>query len=122
VTHVGTVSFGYSAVLKYWNGTAYQTLTTITSGMASDPLDAVNLATTSVGGGLFLGDFVDSWSSLLGSEVSSAAGTRVAELKLPGVVTIASQATRTGVELGLDPTSVVSVTVGALSCAAEDQR
>jgi type II secretory pathway pseudopilin PulG len=122
VNHAASVDHGYSAVVRYWNGTAYTTLPTISQASGTDPLDAIDLATTSVGGGLFLGDFVDSWSSLRSPEVTAKAAGGIAELELPGVVTIASQPTRLGAALELDPTSVVSITLGAVACAAEDQR
>ena len=120
-THAASVAYDYSAVVKYWNGSGYQTLATIRPNQP-DPLDAVNLATTSVGGGLFLGDFIASWSSLQTSEVTTTSAGGIAELKLPGVVTVVSKPTRPGATSGLDPTSAVSLTVGALGCVAEDAR
>jgi Tfp pilus assembly protein PilV len=110
-------TYDYEAVVRYWNGTAYSPPFTATPATTTDPLDAVNLATTSVGGSKKLGDYIASWSMLTGTEVVKAQLAGVANVKLPGVVTITSQPVRDG-----DPTSVVSVTVGALSCSAEDLR
>jgi len=122
--HTPSVAYDYSAVVKYWNGSAYQTLPTISPSMSTDPLDplAVNLSTTSVGDGRMLGDYIASWSSLLDSEIPTTATNGVAQVKLPGVITIASQPTRLGVAPALDATSVVSVAIGALGCLAEDAR
>jgi len=120
--HTPSVAYDYSAVVKYWNGSVYQTLPTISPSMPTDPLDAVDLATTSVGGGRKLGDYIASWSSLLNSEIPTTATNGVAQVKLPGVITIASQPTRLGVAPALDATSVVSVAIGALGCLAEDAR
>lgn len=71
-----------------------------------------------------LGDYIASWSSLLTSEVTKTAANGVAQVNLPGVITIASQPTRLDASAadGLDASSVVSVTVGALGCLAEDAR
>ena len=92
-----------------------------------------------------LGDYVASWSSLTAAGVSRTEVPGRASLDLPGVVTILSQPVRSPtatsesvpfvggqpapspppsgsqVELA-DPTSAVSLTVGALSCNAEDAR
>jgi len=122
--HTPSVALDYSAVVKYWNGSAYQTLPTISPSTSTDPLDAVNLSTTSVGDGRKLGDYIASWSSLLNSdsEIPKTTTNGVAQVKLPGVITIASQPTRLGVAPALDATSVVSVAIGALGCLAEDAR
>lgn len=124
-THTSAATRDYEAVVKYFDGTGYQTAGTATGANATDPLDALDLATTSVGGGKFLGDYIASWSSLTGSEVVQTQTPGVAKMQLPGVVTIASQPVRPDPDSAVttgDPTSVVSVTLGALSCSALDQR
>jgi Tfp pilus assembly protein PilV len=120
--HTPSATFDYSAVVTYWDGSGYQTLPTVSPGMSTDPLDAVNLATTPVGGGRMLGDYIASWSALLSSETTKTQADGVAQVKLPGVITIASQPTRQGVAPDSDPTSVVSVAIGSLGCIAEDRR
>lgn len=122
--HDPTAAYAYSAVVKYWNGTAYQSLATISPSLTTDPLEALDLDSTPVGGGHMLGDYISSWSSLQAAEITASAADGVAEVALPGVVTIASQPTRSDGTAadGLDATSVVSVTVGALSCLSEDIR
>ena len=121
--HNASTRYDYSAVVKYWNGTAYQAVATIVPGMTSDPLEAVPL-TSPVGGGHKLGDYIASWSALMSSEVTTTATGGVAEVTLPGVVTIASQPLRP--DLGspdlLDAASTMSVAVGALGCHAGDRR
>jgi Tfp pilus assembly protein PilV len=122
--HTPSTSFDYEAVVKYWDGTAYQTAATVTPATTTDPLDAIDLATTSVGGSKFLGDYIASWSALTGAEVTATAAEGQADVKIPGVVTISTQPVRNDSTEpdGLDPTSVLSVTVGALSCSAMDAR
>ena len=129
--HAATASRDYDAVVRYWNGSNYTTLAAITPTNTSDPLDAVDLNTTSVGSGKQLGDYISSWSSLLPAEVISTQQTGSAEVQLPGVVTISSQPVRPGLNLLdpnnplsplVDPNSVVSLTVGAVSCSALDVR
>ena len=71
--------------------------------------------------------FRRSWSSLTADKVDEAATsgqTGSARVKLPGVVTLATQPVRADATAsdGLDATSVMSVAVGALSCSAEDAR
>nr|MCW2728364.1 hypothetical protein [Aeromicrobium sp.] len=121
--HTATVTHDYEAVVKYWDGTAYRTAGTITPSSATDPLDEIDLATTPTGGAKMLGDYISSWSALTAGEVktSTAAGEAVA--KLPGVITLTSQPVRESATITSgDPTSVISLTVGALSCSALDVR
>lgn len=130
--HTPSAIADYEAVVKYFNGSGYTTAATITQASGTDPLDTLDLAATSVGGGgKVLGDYIASWSALTASEIIRAQETGRAELRLPGIVTIASQPVRPGtVPLDptiptspqVDPTSVVSVTLGALSCSAQDLR
>lgn len=128
--HAATTASDYDAVVRYWDGSGYQVAATVTPASGPDPLDAVPL-TTAVGGGHTLGDYIASWSSLTPAEVAASAVPGRAEVKIPGVVTIASQPVRTGTERLdptdsasplVDPTSTVSLTAGALSCRAEDSR
>lgn len=128
--HTATTASDYEAVVRHWDGSGYQVAATVTPAAGPDPLDAVPL-TTAVGGGHTLGDYIASWSSLTSVEVATSAAPRRAEVKIPGVVTIATQPARTGTERLdpadptsplVDPTSAVSLTAGALSCRAEDGR
>ena len=121
--HTASATYDYEAVVQYWDGVQYRTGGIVTPATMTDPLDAVDLATTSVGGSRVLGDYIASWSLLTGPEVISAETAGVASVKLPGVVTIASQPVRIGVTPSdVDLTSVMSVAVGALSCSAHDAR
>lgn len=123
-SHAASTSFDYEAIVKYWDGSTYQTAATVTPATTTDPLDAVDLATISVGGSKFLGDYISSWSALTGSEVTATAGGGQANVKIPGVVTISTQPVRNHATLAgqLDETSVISLTVGALNCSAMDAR
>jgi hypothetical protein len=120
--HTASATADYEAVVKYWNGTGYQTAATILPSNVSDPLSAVPL-TTSVGSGHTLGEYVASWSSLTPDRiVRTQAGGR-AEVRLPGVVTIVSQPVwKTDATPNGNATSAVSLTLGALKCSALDQR
>lgn len=121
--HTASVSRDYEAIVKYWNGTSYQTAATITPSTTADPLESIDLATTATGNDTFLGDYISSWSGLTVGEVTASAAGGEAQVKVPGVVTLVTQPVRkhdtivTG-----DPTSVVSLAVGAISCSAVDAR
>ena len=121
--HTATTAFGYKAIVEYYNGTGYTTAATVVPGLTTDPLASVPM-TTSVGGGKTLGDYISSWSSLTADKVVDVHVAGVTQVKLPGIVKIASQPVRTDAASpsGFDDSSVVSLTVGALSCRAEDAR
>jgi hypothetical protein len=123
--HTSAATADYEAVVRYWNGSAYQTAATIIPSNVSDPLTTVPF-TTVVGGGHTLGDYVASWSSLTANKIVRTQAIGHAEVQLPGVVTIVSQPvwkpdTTTNGTNG-NSTSAVSVTLGALKCSAQDQR
>lgn len=121
-THSPTTSYDYRAVVRYWNGTGYTVAATVVPGQTDDLLAAVPLATP-VADGRTLGDYIASWSSITSSTVSVTSAAGAVQVKLPGVVKIASQPVRRNAEdTGPDEVSVVSATVGALSCRAEDRR
>jgi len=129
--HAASADYDYRAVVDYYSGTGstnqsgpgYTTAATIVPGQTIDPLASVPLS-TSVGGTRTLGDYISSWSALTFGRVTQVASAGVAQVTLPGVVTIASQPVRpdSTSPTGFDETSVVSLTVGALSCRAEDAR
>jgi prepilin-type N-terminal cleavage/methylation domain-containing protein len=122
--HTAAATYDYAATVQYWNGSTYVTAATITPTTVVDPLDAIDLSTVSVGGGKVLGDYIASWSALTPDEVTTTAAAGLAEVTLPGVVTIATQPVRpdaTDATLA-DESSVLSIAVGALDCSAEDQR
>ena len=120
--HTSAATADYEAVVRYWNGSAYQTAATVTPSNVSDPLIVVPL-TTSVGGGHTLGDYVASWSSLTRDRIVETEVPGRAEVRLPGVVTIVSQPVwKPDVLATGNETSAVSITLGALRCSALDQR
>ena len=120
--HASVATADYEAVVRYWNGSAYQTAATVTPSNVSDPLTTVPL-TTAVGGGHTLGDYVASWSSLTANKIFRTQALGHAEVQLPGVVKIVSQPVwkPTTTSSG-NSSSAVSVTLGALKCSAQDQR
>jgi hypothetical protein len=71
-----------------------------------------------------LGDYIASWSSLTPDRVSKTQVTGLAEVDVPGVVTLTTAPLRPGTS---DPSvydegSAMSVTIGAVSCSAKDAR
>lgn len=125
--HTASTSYDYKAVVRYYDGNPdggdYTVAANIAKGATSDPLEGVPL-TTSIGGDRKLGDYIASWSSLTTDQVLDTAAAGAAQVKLPGVLKIVSQPVRPDatVTSGLDEGSVVSLTLGALSCRAEDAR
>jgi hypothetical protein len=120
--HAATTTYGYDAVVKYWNGSGYETAATVASGQSVDPLASLPLETTGVGGGRMLGDYISAWSTVTSGEVVDEKLVGTARLKIPGVVRIVTEPVRPGSVAGVDPGSAISMTVGALECLAEDQR
>lgn len=122
-THTATVAKDYAAVVSYWDGNGYTTAATVAPGQTTDALDSVPL-TTSVGGGMTLGDYISSWSALTSDQVVTVSSSGLARVQVPGVVKIVSQPVRAlaGTPGSDDDTSAVSLTVGALSCKAQDAR
>lgn len=122
--HTPTAAYDYQLLVRHWNNTTsqYETVGPITKATSADLLAAVNL-TTPVGGGKQLGDYIASWSAVTPGRVKSVAGANVAEVNIPGVVSLSTQPTRLDAAItdGTTP-SVVSLTMGALSCYAEDRR
>lgn len=119
----------YSGKLRYWTYDpatgvgAYQTVTLTLTG--NDPLQAIDRTAVVVGGTatqpVFLSQYIDEWGSLTSS--AAAAAARVANNGNSVSSNIESLISLRTVPLRvLDPGSVVSVKVGALSCLAEDNR
>jgi prepilin-type N-terminal cleavage/methylation domain-containing protein len=117
--HVPSTTQDYEAIVQYWNGTSYVEAAKVVPGATTDPLAAVPL-TTPVGIGHTLGDYISSWSSLTKDKVTSSSKSGAVSVGLPGVVTIATEPVR-GV-LTPDPTSGVSIAIGAVSCSVQDLR
>lgn len=121
--HTSSATFDYEAEVKYFDGSGYQSAGIVTPTSTTDPLAGVNLATTAVGGTKVLGDYVASWAMLTSGKVVKTQVAGVAEVQVPGVVTIASKPVRQHATItDGDPDSVVSMAIGALSCSAEDTR
>jgi type II secretory pathway pseudopilin PulG len=75
-------------------------------------------ATITTSTGFPLSKYVASWSGLVASTTSVAeTGTPGVSGSIPSVITLLTAPTRSS-----DPTSVISVTVGSLSCVAEDNQ
>jgi prepilin-type N-terminal cleavage/methylation domain-containing protein len=117
----------YLATVEYWNGYGYVNAGTIRPSNTSDPLDSVNLdVVVDPSSGLRLRDYVSSWSSLLGDDVIRRNSAKTAEVDVPGVVTLVTEPTRTFSNgwgpNNSDETSAISISVGAVSCQAADNR
>jgi type II secretory pathway pseudopilin PulG len=132
--HTPTVGHDFEAVVKHWDtkgegpdDDGYTTAATIVPGMTADPLDQVAMATVvekGAGGAAdkLLSDYIASWSSLTAAKVGTTQTAGLAEVRLPGVVTIVTQPVRNSADGTPDETSVVSLAVGALRCSAQDAR
>lgn len=123
MTYAGTVSH------RTYNPTTgaygYSTPVPISSSLGTDPLAAIPLATTAVGLStdgtiLYLGDYVQTWSSLTSTTITAgkqlASNGSSVSIAMPGVLTIASRALRDETE------STMGVQVAAASCVAADIR
>lgn len=126
-THVPTATYDYQLVIEYWDNAAtpaagYKTVGPITAATATDLLAGVDL-TTPVGDGKQLGNYIASWSSVTPDRVKAVTSPYTAEVNIPGIVTISTQPTLPDPDATdtIDPPGV-SLTMGALSCYAEDRR
>lgn len=135
--HTAAATFAYSALVRYRQvdaaGTASWGQVQIAPGGPTDPLAAVNLGGIDVGGGHKLGDYIASWSSLVGSSVQKVEAGGTASVSLPGVLNITSMPLRPGTQTLTDATgavlannvdlsSALSLTLGVVSCSAQDAR
>jgi prepilin-type N-terminal cleavage/methylation domain-containing protein len=115
-----TSTGSYTATVDYWTTSGRQSQTfswNSATGSSVDPLAALNPSAITVyqsgGTTLHLSDFIASWSSARAITQTSTSGLH----QINGVLNIATQPVRAG-----DPSSALAVQVGALSCAAEDDR
>lgn len=135
--HIPDTSADYRAEVEYWKWTpalldllgvvlvpgsgTYVSAGVITPSTTSDPLASVPL-TTPVSDTHTLGDYLESWTGLTASGVQRAETTTahgaLASLTVPAVVSLQTKPVRGG----SDPASAVSVSIGAASCYAEDNR
>lgn len=128
-TWVQTARGAFEATVRYYNGSGYTTVGPVRHTNSTDPLASIPLNTVvNPAGTLRLSDYISSWRSLTGSGMTRAtSAAREAEVKIPSVVSIITQPTREGILSGVglllqDPTSAISLNVGALSCKAGDFR
>ncbi len=121
--HTASTTYDYAATVEYWNGLSYTTVP-IVKGASNDPLAAINLATTSVGGGKVLGDYVSSWSSATTASVTSSTSAGASSVRIPGVVNVVTVPVRalSATAAGPDPESSVGLSVGNVACSALDAR
>ena len=119
----------YSGLLRYWRynpATATGAYVDVSlSLLSSDPLAAVNLATTQVGVSgatpLYLGQYIQDWGSLTTGAASLAGrvannGNSVSS-NIEGLISVRTLPVRSD-----DLASGNTVKVGAMSCLAEDNR
>ncbi|MGQ0845909.1 MAG: prepilin-type N-terminal cleavage/methylation domain-containing protein [Sporichthyaceae bacterium] len=128
--HTPEATVSYRAEVEYWRWVPgieilgieiggygqYVSAGVITPSTTTDPLAAVPL-TTLVSSTRTLGDYVESVSGLTADRVTRSATGRVAEASIPAMVTVLTKPVFTG-----DPATAVSLSVGAASCRAEDNR
>ena len=125
--HTAATEIDYKAKVRYWNGSGYTTVPLVDKANGSDPLAAVNLDQPIGPSGLLLSDYIASWRSLAPSDVTAKTSDGQSEALVPGVVSIDTKPTREDVTGGTgpyaaDPSSALSIQVGALSCKAQDVR
>jgi type II secretory pathway pseudopilin PulG len=132
--HVPTVTPDYRAEVEYWKWTpsllnifgivlvpgsgTYVSAGVITPSTTTDPLSLLNPATIRVSDTNYLGDYLDSWAGLTAGGLQKSTNGRIAELTVPAVVSLLTQPVRGAA----DPASAISLSVGASSCYAEDNR
>lgn len=132
VNHTPSATADYQAEVEYWKWTPgvvvagitvlpgsgrYVSAGVITPSTTVDPLAAVPLGTP-VSDTATLGDYIDSWSAAKASDVSVSATSHIAKVTVPALVSIQTQPVRGAG----DPSSAVTLAVGAASCYAEDNR
>lgn len=128
LAHVPSADVSYRAEVQYWTWTSgvygisaghgqYVSAGVITPDTTSDPLAAISL-TTPVTDTAVLGDYVESLTGLTSDRVSLSASGHVAEVTVPALVALQTRP----VAGAAHPETGVSVSVGAASCRAEDNR
>ncbi len=131
VSHTPSTSVDYRAEVEYWKWTPgikvagitifpgygqYVSAGVITPSTTVDPLASVPM-TTLVSDTATLGTYIDSWDSATASDITASATGHVAQATVPALVSIQTQPVRTG-----DPSSAMTLAIGAASCYAEDNR
>ena len=121
-SHDETTALHYAATVRYFNGSGY-TPVNVAEGDLADALAAVPM-NTAVADGLTIGDYISSWSALSADQVVRDEAAGIAQVKMPGVVRLTSQPLRPATDAvgGPDMNSAVSMTLGAITCRAEDHR
>ena len=117
--------------VSYWDGGTYRPVGTYTEEGTSDLPDPSTLSV----GGLPLSTWIDSWSvARVGHGINRVAAGRVARAEIPAVVSILTQPLRNQANADgtvrldadgdpiQDGLSTMAVTVGSVSCSAEDRR
>lgn len=125
-TSTGTATITYQAYLRYitYNGGSYSWSSWIgMNGASADPLASVDMS-TSVGPvngqNRVLGDYIASWSSLTSGALASGRQVSADGKSTRGsysLLTLNTQPLRSG-----DGASGIGVTLGTLTCTAEDNR
>lgn len=131
-THTATTALSFRVEVSYWNGSSYTTLGPFTETSTSG-LPTPSSLPISTGG--TLARWIDSWSvASTASGITRTAVTGSARVEVPVIVNVATVPLRNEVdgtgaivrdEAGnplVDDRSSLSVSVGSLSCTAEDRR
>jgi prepilin-type N-terminal cleavage/methylation domain-containing protein len=110
------VTGGWQAEVSVHTGAGTTGYTTYVVQPGGTQLPAPGGITTSTG--FLLSHYIDTWSGLIGSFASvTQTATVGVSATIPSVVTLLTKPTRTG-----DSSSAINVSVGSLSCAAEDNQ
>ena len=114
----GAATAASQATVSYWNGTGYTTVPTLASTSTTDPLAGVPLTTVvDTASGLTLGDYVRTWKSATTADVKRSVTSTTAQASIASAVSITTKPTRAA-----DPTSILAIDLGAVSCQASDAR
>lgn len=119
--HTPSATLTYSVAISRWSAGSYVSVGTITHTNTTDPLASVPLTTPLGDGHGTLGKYIESWSSATQSDVRTAAVDGKASASVPGIASLRTVPTRM-LDGAPDPLSAVSLTLGSLSCTAEDHR
>jgi hypothetical protein len=111
-----TVTSDWDATVSVWDGAGYGTYSyQIKKGSTVTLPDELQRQSIVVGPGRTLADYVSSWDSVNPASVDQSSTSAKGEIA--AVLSILTTPTRAG-----DPASALNISVGSLSCLAEDNQ
>jgi prepilin-type N-terminal cleavage/methylation domain-containing protein len=111
-----TVTSDWDATVSVWDGTGYGTYSyQVKKGSTVTLPDELQRQSIAVGPGKTLADYVSSWDSVNPASVDQSSNSAKGEIA--AVLSVLTTPTRAG-----DPASALNISVGSLSCLAEDNQ